>query len=89
MKYQVIGAMKAPFTSKKNGKQYMSISVAQKDINWAGVKGETILLAEDVLKDADIQTDSGEMYANDGKKYFVDIDYNNRGFIIGLRFYND
>lgn len=89
MKYQVIGAMKAPFTSKKNQKQYMSICVAQKDINWIGVKAEPILLSEDVLKDADIQTENGEMFAYDGKKYMVDIDYNNRGFIVGLRFYND
>lgn len=89
MKYQVIGAAKAPFTSKKNNKAYQSISVAQRDINWIGVKGEVIILNEDVLRDADVQTENGEMFANDGKKYWVDIDYNNRGFIIGLRFYND
>lgn len=88
MKYQIIGAMKAPFTSKKNGKQYLSICVASKDINWTGVKAEPILLSEDQLRDADIQTESGEVFANDGKKYYADIDYNNRGFIIGLRFHN-
>lgn len=89
MKYQVIGMSKSFFISKKNGKQYTNICIAHKDISFLGLHAETILLSEDALRDADIQTESGEMYATDGKRYFVDIDYNNRGFIVGLRFYNE
>lgn len=89
MKFVVIGASRESFTSKKNGKRYRTISVAQKDINWIGTHGETMVLSEDNLNVADIETDNGEIFAADGKKYIVDIDYNNRGFIVGMRFYNE
>lgn len=90
MKYIIVGKSRESFTSKKNGKKYLTISIAQKDINWIGLKAETLLLSEDMLMNADIATESGELYAqNDGRKYCVDIDYNNRGYIVAMRFYND
>lgn len=89
MKFMMLGIQRDTITSKKTGKKYKFISVGSKDVNWLGIKGESIMISEDSLMNADIQTESGEMYAVDGKKYVVDIDYNNRGFIVGLRFYND
>lgn len=88
MKYMMLGMQRDTITSKKTGKKYKFISVGSKDVNWIGVKGESIMISEDNLMNADIQTESGELYAVDGKKYYVDIDYNNRGFIVGLHFYN-
>lgn len=88
MEYRIIGMQKNAFTSKKNGKQYLPISVAVKDINWAGMKVEQILLSEDVLQGMSIDTESGEIFAPDGKNYFINIDYNNRGFIVDAKCYN-
>lgn len=88
MEYVILGAQKSAFTSKKNNKKYLPISVAMKDVNWVGSKCEQILLSEDVLQDMSIETESGEIYAKDGKTYYIDIEYNNRGFIIDARVYN-
>lgn len=88
MEYVILGMQKSAFTSKKNGKKYLPISVGSKDLNWTGTKAEQILLTEDVLSGMSIETESGEIYAKDGKTYYINIEYNNRGFIVDARVYN-
>lgn len=89
MEYQIIGKASTSFRSKKNNKEYLPICVISKDLTWTGLKAEQILLSEDVLKGLSVDTDSGEIFVqNDGKKYFIDIQYNNRGFIIDAKVYN-
>ena len=89
MEYQIIGKANSAFVSKKNNKAYLPICVISKDLTWSGLKGEKILLSGDVLEGIDINTVSGEMFVpNDGNKYFIDIQYNNRGFIVDAKVYN-
>lgn len=88
MEYQIIGKAASSFRSKKNNKEYLPICVLSKDLTWTGLKAEQILLSEDVLKGLSVDTDSGEIFANDNRKYFIDIQYNNRGFIIDAKVYN-
>lgn len=89
MKYQIIGAMKMP-QQTKNGKKYIGISVVpqQKDDRWSGLMAEQITLWESSLANLDVDTDNGEIFVNDGKKYYIDIDYARNGFINGARVYN-
>lgn len=88
MEYQIIGKAVSSFRSKKNNKEYLPICVLSKDLTWTGLKAEQILLSEDVLKGLSVDTDNGEIFANDNRKYFIDIQYNNRGFIIDAKVYN-
>ena len=88
MEYVILGMQKSAFTSKKNNKKYLPISVGSRDLNWVGTKAEQILLTEDVLSGMSIETESGEIYAKDGKTYYINIEYNNRGFIVDARVYN-
>lgn len=88
MEYVILGMAKSAFTSKKNGKKYLPISVGSRDLNWTGTKAEQILLTEEVLSGMSIETESGEIYAKDGKTYYINIEYNNRGFIVDAKCYN-
>lgn len=89
MEYQIIGKAGSGFRSKKNNKEYLPICVISKDITWVGLKSEQILLSEDVLKGMSVETKSGLIYdPKDNLDYYIDIEYNNRGFIIGARVYN-
>lgn len=88
MEYQIIGKAASSFRSKKNNKEYLPICVLSKDLTWTGLKAEQILLSEDVLNGLSIDTETGEIFANDNRKYFIDIQYNNRGFIIDAKVYN-
>lgn len=88
MKYQIIGAMKSPITSSKNGKRYIAISVVEKSDNWFGMNATQLMLSQEALQNISIETESGEMYVPDGKKYYIDVDYNARGFVLGGRVYN-
>lgn len=88
MEYQIIGKAASSFRSKKNNKEYLPICVLSKDLTWTGLKAEQILLSEDVLKGLSVETETGEIFANDNRKYFIDIQYNNRGFIVDAKVYN-
>lgn len=89
MKYQIIGAMKMSFETKK-GSKYKAISCmpVEKDDRWVGIPGETITFWNDTLREVVCETASGEWFAKDDKRYFIDIDYNKSGFIVGARIYN-
>lgn len=89
MEYQIIGKAASSFRSKKNNKEYLPICVISKDLNWHGLKAEQILLSEEVLHGMDIDTDSGEIFVpRDNRDYYIDLEYNNRGFIISARVFN-
>lgn len=88
MKLQIIGMKKTPITSKKNGKQYVLIATTEKTTDWFGICPTTQFLTEDLLRDLSIETDNGEIYVADGKKYYFDADYNSRGQLVGGRIYN-
>ena len=89
MEYQIIGKAVSSFRSKKNNKEYLPICVISKDLTWTGLKAEQILLSEEVLHGMDIDTETGDIFChNDNRKYFIDIQYNNRGFIVSARVYN-
>ena len=89
MEYQIIGKAVSSFRSKKNNKEYLPICVISKDLTWTGLKAEQILLSEEVLKGLSVDTEDGEIFvANSTHKYFIDIQYNNRGFIVDAKVYN-
>lgn len=88
MKLQIIGMRKTPITSKKNGKQYVLIATTEKTPDWYGICPTTQFLTEDLLRDLSIETENGEIYVADGKKYYFDADYNSRGQLVGGRIYN-
>lgn len=89
MEYQIIGKAASSIRSKKNNKEYLPICVISKDLTWVGLKAEQILLSEEVLKGLDNDTDSGEIFVpNDNRKYYINIEYNNRGFIVDAKIYN-
>lgn len=88
MKLQIIGMKKTPIISKKNGKEYVLIATTEKNNDWFGICPTTQFLTEDLLRDLSIETDNGEIYVADGKKYYFDADYNSRGQLIGGRIYN-
>lgn len=88
MKLQIIGMKKTPVTSKKTGKQYVIIATTEKTPDWFGICPTTQFLTEDLLRDLSIETENGEIYVADGKKYYFDADYNSRGQLVGGRIYN-
>lgn len=88
MKLQIIGMKKTPITSKKNGQKYIIIATTEKSIDWSGICPTTQFLSEDIMNEISIETDNGEIYVADGKKYMFDADYNSRGQLVGGRIYN-
>lgn len=89
MKYQIVGAMRVAQETKK-GKKFRIFSVIPvlKDDRWIGLPAEQITLWDSVLSELDIQTESGECYAKDDKKYYIELDYNRNGYIISAKIYN-
>lgn len=88
MKLQIIGMKKTPITSKKDGRQYYLIATTERNPEWYGICPETQFLSDDIIRDLSIETENGEIYVADGKKYYFDADYNSRGRLVGGRIYN-
>ena len=89
MLLQIVGRKKSKIQSKKNGKSYTIINTHEKDPDWMGVNSTTQFLDDDTMGRISVETDSGEIYLPDGKKYYFDADYNRYGRIVGGRIYND
>lgn len=89
MKYQIIGATSTTKETKK-GKHYRILSVIPtiKEIDFIGLHGTEIALWDNALENTSLETDNGEFYAKNDKKYFIDIDYDRNGFIVSARVYN-
>lgn len=88
MKLQIIGMKKTPITSKKDGRQYYIIATTERNPEWTGICPSTQFLSDDIMRDLSIETENGEIYVADGKKYYFDADYNSRGRLVGGRIYN-
>lgn len=89
MKYQIIGASTATKETKK-GSHYRILSVIPtlKELNFIGLHGTEIMLWDSALANTSVETEDGEFYAKNDKKYFIDIDYDRNGYIISARVYN-
>lgn len=88
MKLQIIGMNRSVITSKRTGKKYVIIATHEKSPDWIGLNPTVQFLSEDIMRDISIETDNGEIYCADGKKYIFEADYNSRGYIVGGRIYN-
>lgn len=86
---QIIGRRKERITSKKNGNSYYVISMIEKSPDWYGLNPNTYFITDEVMHEVKIETDNGEIFLPDGKKYMFDADFNSRGFLVGGRIYND
>lgn len=89
MKYQIIGAENATKETKK-GNHFRVISVIPtlKELTFVGLHGQEIILWDSALANTSVETESGEFYAKNDKKYFIDIDYDRNGYIQSCRVYN-
>ena len=89
MKYQIIGASKVTKETKK-GKHYRSICVLNtapvKDYD--GLRAEMLTLWDNALEVLSIETIDGLLFADNGKNYYIDIDYTASGWINSARVYN-
>ena len=89
MKYQIIGSSTTTRETKK-GSHYRILSVIPtlKELNFVGLHGTEVTLWDSALANTSVETENGEFYAKDDKKYFIDIDYDRNGFIVSARVYN-
>ena len=90
MKYQIIGDA-GKTNETKTGKHVRSLCVMDPmpPQGWKGIKAEILNLWDSTLEVISIETINGKFFdATDDKNYYIDVDYNNRGFIIGARVYN-
>ena len=46
------------------------------------------MLWDSALANTSVETEDGEFYAKNEKKYFIDIDYDRNGYIVSARVYN-
>lgn len=90
MKYQIIGSMREIKTTKK-GARYIKLSLIPtlKESEWTGLHAEQITLWENALLNTSLETEGGEWYASNNKKYYIDVDYDRNGYIVSARVYND
>lgn len=89
MTYQIIGASTTTKETKK-GKHFRTICVLDPNPpkDFEGIKAEIITLWDSTLEVLSIETLTGKIYANDEKNYYIDIDYNATGWIVGATVYN-
>ena len=90
MKYRIIGAAEETVETKK-GNHFRKVSVAPtlKEPKFLGLHGQELTLWDNALANTSVETEFGEFYANNGKSYFIDVDYDRNGYIVSARVYND
>lgn len=90
MKYQIIGQQKTVRETKR-GTRYKTICIipVSNDDQWDGINAEKLTLWESTLENISMETYNGKWYDSaDQNNYYIDIDYNNRGYIVYARVYN-
>lgn len=89
MKYQIIGDLGKTIETK-NGKHFRTISVVPQPIprDYKGLPAKELTLWDAALEVLSIETVSGVIFADDGRSYYIDIDYTDRGWINSARVYN-
>lgn len=89
MTYQIIGSSKKTIETK-NGKHFRQLCVidpTQQQRDWDGLRTETITLWDSALEVLSVETVDGLLFSPHRDTY-IDIDYNNRGYIVGARVYS-
>nr|CDL65826.1 unnamed protein product [uncultured bacterium] len=89
MKYQIIGDMGRTIETK-SGKHYRTLNVIPIPVpkDYKGLPAEKITLWDSTLEVLSVETVTGVFFADDGKNYYIDIDYTSRGWINSARIYN-
>lgn len=89
MKYQIIGDLGRTIETK-GGKHYRRLNVIPMPIpkDYKGLPAKELTLWDSALEVLSVETINGVMYADDGKNYYIDIDYTDRGWINSARVYN-
>lgn len=89
MKFQIIGSNRE-ISETKSGHRFIKLCVVStlNDTKWVGLHGEEIVLWDDTLNNLSFDTERGEFYAKNEKKYFIDIDFDRHGHIVSGRVYN-
>ena len=89
MKYQLIGASNQTVETKKgNHFRILSVIPTLKELNFTGLHGQEITLWDSALANTSVETEDGEFFAKNDKKYYADIDYDRNGYIQSVRIYN-
>lgn len=90
MKYQIIGD--AGLTQEtKTGKHRRELCVLDPypPKGWKGIKAKELVLWDNVLEVTSVETINGKFFdATDDKDYYIDVDYDNRGWPRSARVYN-
>lgn len=89
MKYQIIGDAGTTMETK-TGKHVRSLCVLDPEPpkNWKGIKAEVLQLWDAALEVTSVETIDGKFFEANEKNYYIDVDYNRRGWIVGARVYN-
>lgn len=88
MEYPILSVCNV-FKTRRDGTEYRSICVIERDPDWTGLKSIQIPFTREDWGRMSIETNDGEIFSTgNGKKYYIDLNYNRYGGIVSARVYN-
>lgn len=87
MEYPILGVC-TKFKVRRDGTEYRSFSVMERDPDWLGMKTVQLPFTREDWGRLSIETIDGEVFAKNEKKYYLEVNYNRYGGIDSARVYN-